>query len=250
MQVTQNEMNELAITGRVPRENLYAGIHKALRAFMADTLIAVGRADPGDVQETRDVSEQVVELMQVCEAHVHHEDSFVHPALEARTPGVCHAVAQDHTGHLQHIGHLRALALRLPALNDAERAPALHSLYLALALFVADNFTHMHVEETQHNAALWAWYTDDELRAIQGALVAAIPPDEVMLVMRWMLPQLSSPERLAMLGGMRANAPAPVFEAMLSVARPHLSQHDWGKLVRGLGLPEAQGPSEAEDAVG
>ena len=33
----------------------------------------------------------------------------------------------------------------------------------ALALFIADNFQHMHVEETAHNAVLWARYTDAEL---------------------------------------------------------------------------------------
>jgi hypothetical protein len=116
----------------------------------------------------------------------------------------------------------------------------LHGLYLALALFVADNFAHMHVEETLHNGALWAWYSDEELRGIHGALVASVPPEEMMQVMRWMVPQLSAPERLATMDGMRATAPAPAFNAVLDVARPHLSERDWGKLMRGLGLPEVQ----------
>jgi hypothetical protein len=249
MQVTPQEMKQLAAVGSPSREDLYAGIHKALRAFMADTLIAVGRADPTDAWEVANASERVMALMQVCHDHVVHENQFVHTALEARTPGICHGAAQDHDGHLQHIEALRTQALQLPNLNAGVRAKALHELYLALALFVADNFAHMHVEETLHNAALWAWYADDELQAIHGALVASIPPADMMLVMRWMLPQLNAPERLATLGGMRGSAPAPAFDAVLDMARPHLSPRDWGKLSRGLGLPEVPGLVETGGVV-
>ncbi|MDP2022537.1 MAG: hypothetical protein Q8L16_16775, partial [Hydrogenophaga sp.] len=88
MQFTQQEMNQLAAASTSSsRENLYAGIHKALRAVMTDTLLAVGRADPSDPQDVADASGRVIGLMSLCEAHVQHENSFVHPAIEARTPG-------------------------------------------------------------------------------------------------------------------------------------------------------------------
>ena len=115
------------------------------------------------------------------------------------------------------------------------------AFYLALALFVADNFQHMHTEETVHNSALWAAYSDAELIGIHDALVATIPPAEMMLVMRWMLPQLNAPERLEVMQGMRAGAPAPVFEGMLTGTQGLLNQRDWAKLARGLGLPPVPG---------
>jgi hypothetical protein len=71
--------------------------------------------------------------------------------------------------------------------------------------------------------------------------VATIPPGEMMLVMRWMLPQMNAPERLALLGGMRQEAPEPVFRAVLDVVHPHLSPRDWAKLTGGLGLPAVPG---------
>lgn len=242
MQFTQQEMNQLAAASTSSsRENLYAGIHKALRAFMTDTLLAVGRADPSDPQDVADANGRVIGLMDLCEAHVQHENSFVHPAIEARTPGVCGEVAQDHVEHLHHIQRLRAAAQQLPGLDAPLQAGALHALYLELSLFVADNLQHMHVEETRHNAALWSAYTDAELRAIHDALVATIPPGEMMQVMRWMLPQMHALERLQVLGGMRQGAPAPVFQAVLDVVQPHLSPRDWAKLTQGLGLPAVPG---------
>jgi hypothetical protein len=94
----------------------------------------------------------------------------------------------------------------------------------------------MHVEETAHNAVLWAHYTDAELAAIHEALVASIPPEEMMLVARWMLPSVGAAERLGMLLDMRSKAPPPAFAAVLETIRPHLSAGDWSKLARGLAL--------------
>jgi hypothetical protein len=56
------------------------------------------------------------------------------------------------------------------------------------------------LEETAHNAVLWQCYTDAELMGVHGALVASIPPHEMMLVMRWMVPFMSPAERTAHAG--------------------------------------------------
>ena len=109
--------------------------------------------------------------------------------------------------------------------------------YRRLSLFVAENFEHMLIEETRHNAALWAHYSDTELAALHDALLASIPPQEMMATLRWLVPFMAHSERCALLSDMQAHAPAPAFEAALGVVRPHLSERDWGKLVQALGLP-------------
>ncbi|MBA4266790.1 MAG: hypothetical protein C0453_17070 [Comamonadaceae bacterium] len=243
MQSHAIEMAQVAAAARtgMGRFNLYAGIHKALRAFMADTLITVGRADPTDDADVSRAVAQVDELLSLCASHVAHENEFAHPALDARCPGVAQPVANDHDAHLHHIAHLRDAARALITLDASEREPALQALYLALALFVADNFQHMHAEETVHNTALWAAYSDAELIAIHDALLATVPPAEMMLVMRWMLPQLNAPERLGVMQGMRLNAPAPVFEGLLTGVKGRLNVREWAKLAYGLGLSPEPG---------
>lgn len=223
------------------RFNMYAGIHKALRALMTDTLLAVGRADPGDDTEVHDACDRVVELMEFCERHIEHENRFIHTALRARCPGVCDAVADDHDDHLRHTRHLSAAARAVGGVPAAERAAALHALYLALALFVADNLQHMHAEETQHNAALWAAYNDFELLAIHDELVASIPPEEMMVTARWLFPSMNALERCMLANDMQAKAPAPAFDALLDLARQHLTQRDWAKLTRSINLPPVPG---------
>ncbi|HVZ45578.1 MAG TPA: hypothetical protein VHA82_17340 [Ramlibacter sp.] len=95
----------------------------------------------------------------------------------------------------------------------------------------------MHVEETAHNAVLWARYTDAELLAIHDVLVASIPPSQMMFAMRWMVPFMSPAERLGLLTDVKAKVPAPALQAMLETVRPHLTRREWEKLAKGLEVP-------------
>lgn len=239
MQFNALEISAVALsaaTTDTPRLDLYASIHKALRAAMADALLTLGRCDTQDPVEVSAMAHTLRELLHFCEQHVAHEDRFMHPALHARAPGVSDHAADDHHGHLEHIAMLRAELDALLERAPAHRESAALALYRRLSLFVAENFEHMLIEETRHNAALWAHYSDAELAALHDALLASIPPQEMMTTLRWLVPHMAHGERCALLADMRAHAPAPAFEAALGVVRPHLSERDWGKLVQSLGL--------------
>lgn len=240
MKIDTREIAEIAAAQPVvPRVDLYAGIHKALRAFMTDTLLGLGRMDVEDDLDFAQGCQRVAQLLDVLQAHLEHENRFVHPAIEARAQGGSLAVADEHEGHERAILRLVRAVADLMACARADRAPRAQALYHELALFVAHNFEHMHLEETAHNAALWQHYTDEELMAVHGALVSSIPPGEMMLVMRWMVPFMAPAERLALLGGMRQQAPGEAFGAVLDVVRPHLTAREWDKLMAGLGMAGA-----------
>ena len=67
--------------------DMYTLVHKGIRAFMGSTLTAVGRMDANDREETAATLAEVRALAMFLRAHLHHENQFVHPALEARRPG-------------------------------------------------------------------------------------------------------------------------------------------------------------------
>lgn len=235
MKIDEKELREVA-TIAAPRLDTYLPIHKGLRALMADTLLAVGRMDCDDDLEFAQVTQRVVELLDFLRSHLAHENAFVHPAMEARAPGASGRIAGEHQDHERHIDELAHSVEALRVQPVAARGAAALALYRALALFIAENLEHMHVEETQHNAVLWTHYTDEELAAMHGALVASIPPQEMMFAMRWMLPFLNPAERVALLQDMRAHAPAPAFQAVIATVRPHLTPREWEKLAQALGL--------------
>ena len=209
------------------RYDIYARAHKALRAMMADTLVAVGRADMAEDCEAREAIARTEELLTACEAHAKLENEFVHGALDGRRADASAAFAAEHAKQEAQIESLRDLAAR--------RSPALHR---ALAVFIAGNLLHMEDEETAGNAQLQALFTDEEIHAIERRLVASKPPAESMATLRWMLPSMNHPERVEMLSGLRS-APPAVFEGVMAIARTHLSPRDFERLSRALAEPAA-----------
>src|SRR5262245_4509182 len=94
------------------RRDLYSRPHKALRALMADTLLALGRVDPSDECEVRDAQARVEEMLAFCEHHLAIEDEFVHRAMDAKRDGSACELATQHLEHVEAIAELREAARR------------------------------------------------------------------------------------------------------------------------------------------
>lgn len=112
------------------------------------------------------------------------------------------------------------------------RAAALMRRSHHLSLFVAENFAH--IEETSHNAALWAHYGDAELIGIHERILASIPPAEMTAVLRWMVPSIDATSLTHLFAGMRAQLPPEAFDGIFGLAQSSLPPRDVGKLERAL----------------
>ena len=223
-------------TPSAPRFDMYAGIHKALRSFMSETLVRIGRADVADADDLHTALEQLDALLTLCLSHIEHENVFVHTAIEARQPGGAARTGGDHVEHRDSIDALRAEAAALRGATARVQPALALRLYHHLSLFVAENFQHMHIEETANNAALWAAYSDVELNEIHGRLVASIAPPDFMLVARWMVPALNPMERAMLLGGVKAHTPPEAFLGLLAGVCPYLDARGWDKLAHAVGV--------------
>ncbi|RZL29730.1 MAG: hypothetical protein EOP35_25045 [Rubrivivax sp.] len=222
------------MTPTLPRLDLYAHIHKALRLFMSDTLQQLSRLDIDDPLDLNASLAQLDALLDAARHHVEKENTFVHPAIEARRAGASAAIELEHEEHLDAIATLCAEGAALRALPTAAAA---QRLYRRFAAFVAHNFEHMAVEESRHNQALWAAYTDEELLELHGRIMASIGPREMSETLRWMIPAMTPAERAMVIGSLPPPAQAPV----LASVRGLLNDSAWGKLCRALGQPSAPG---------
>jgi hypothetical protein len=167
---------------------------------------------------------------------VHHENTFVHTAIEARQPGAAAKVAEEHVEHAESIAALREEAAALQAAPDYAAAALALRLYRHLALFVAENLQHMHIEETVHNALLWQQHSDAELAELHGRLLASLSPEAKQLAARWMVPASTPAERAAMIGGMKAELPPEALLGVMVMLRPHLDPAGWTKLANAAGV--------------
>jgi len=222
------------------RVDLYLAVHKGLRACMAHTLVEAGRVDTDDADDTARTLQAVRHLVTLCRSHLEHEDEFVHAAMEARRPGSAAATLADHAAHTRAFADIEEAISAVESSAGAERVTAMQRLYALLAYFVGENYTHMHVEEMHNNAVLWSAYSDEELLSLKRRLLAAIPPEINMAVLRWMAPSLSPAQRAELFLGARSGMPPAAFDAALAMVKNHIGARDWFKLQVALGpLPAA-----------
>ena len=219
-----------------PRFDLYSTIHKALRHFMGDTLYRVGRLDVDDAADMEGTLGQLDSLLGLCLSHIHHENEFVHSAIEARHPAGAERTAGDHAEHLDSIEALQSEARALRETDAAARPVLAQRLYAHLALFVAENLQHLHIEETANNGALWALYSDAELLQIHERLLASVSPAEHQVVGRWMFPAVNPTERAAILLDIKSKTPPEPFLGLVAMLRGLLDDKAWNALARAVGV--------------
>ncbi|WP_179958377.1 hemerythrin domain-containing protein [Chitinimonas arctica] len=217
------------------RYDIYALIHKGLRAYLSHVLLEVGRTDWRDTANRTASIAAVRELLTVFRIHLTQEDRVIHPAMEARQPGSTRQAATDHMAHLHAIEQLQDVASTVDSANNYNLESAGEWLYRELAMFVSDNLEHMAVEESINNRVLWETHSDDEIIAMERAIVTATPPEHMLPMLRWTMPNLAPDERALMLGEMlRYGAPAEVFDGVLAMMRALLPPKDWSKLTVAL----------------
>lgn len=235
---------------RPARFDLYAGIHKAVRLALSEAMTRMGSVDPQDLIDLNPVLNQLQALLTLCRDHLKHENEHVHPLLERARPGMTQRIAQEHDHHLESIEDLQDLMTHVRRCSPADRDAAVFRLYRRLAAFVGENLLHMEQEESEHNAVLWAAYSDDELMGVENRIVAALTEQQVRAIMPLMVAGMNPAERAALMGhmqsGMReAGAPPEAFAQLLREVGQRLSTPQWMKLCRALGLPYVPGLTEA-----
>ena len=222
--------------------DLYASVHKGLRHAMQSALTQLGRMDATDPQDVAETVAPLRDLISWLEKHLEIEERFVHTAIDKKRPGAVAEIRKEHEGHQRDFVLLLADAVALEqAAPDAvqERKALAHHLYLSFSRFVGDNLVHMAHEETHVNALLWDLFTNDELQAIFGQIMASESPEQLMRGTRWILPALDPEQRAKLVLRARPAIPAPVFDQLLGAMRAHLAPRDFGKLEAALGLSRA-----------
>ena len=216
--------------------DFYAPIHKGIRLGLCQMLTRLGAADAGDADLPQLLADLRAQL-RLSEQHLVHEDAVIHTALEARAPGSTSRLAQAHEHHRATFEDIETLVCRIEHAEGPAKTPLLRALYLRFSLFAADDFAHMAEEEQLMLPILQSLFSDEELMALEDAIVSQIPPEEMVAVASLMIAAATRTDRIGMLSAMRANAPAEAFGAILSVAvRPNISADDFAHLSEGLGL--------------
>jgi hypothetical protein len=216
--------------------DLYRDIHKGIRAELFAVTADAGRIDPASGAARAAVAGHVRALVEVLESHAGHEDTVVQPVLEQYAPALADRIRADHERFDVRTGELVAFADEMADSPRAERAEAVRNLYLELAEFTGAYLLHQDVEDRTVVPTLERVIGPDAVLGLKMRIVASIPPPELATSLAFMLPAMNIDNRAELLGGVRAGAPAQVFEGIWGLAGSVLTAADCADLGERLGL--------------
>jgi hypothetical protein len=233
--VTITDLPITAVTAPVTLD-LYKDIHKAIRVELFAATSEAGRLDPSQGIARGALAAHVDDIVELLRSHAEHEDGAIQPVLEARLPELAERVEVDHLTLEARMDDLVDMAAEQAYLDVAEPGAKVQRLYLALASFTSDYLEHQDVEERVIMPALEAAVGIEEVVGIHQAILANIPPDEMARSLAIMIPAMNIDDRTELLGGMRAGAPAEVFEGVWGLVGSVLDPTDVQALARRLDL--------------
>lgn len=216
--------------------NLYRNIHKGIRGELFAVTNQAGNLDPSDVAARRALAERVVNAVDVLVTHAEHEDTHIQPVLEERLPALAAKIALDHVTLDERMIELREIAAAAVDVDAADARAVTERVYLDLASFTGTYLAHQDVEERTVMPALEAAIGNDAVVVLERAIIASIPPADMAKTLPLMLTAMNIDDRAELLGGMRAGAPAEVFQGVWGLAGSVLTAADHQALAVRLGI--------------
>jgi hypothetical protein len=217
--------------------DLYREIHKGLRLALFTTTAKAGSTDPAEEADITALRSEWRDTVFVLRGHHHHEDDFIDALIDRHASDLRTKVNEDHGAVERMLDELDAEAGELSDTADGERGAHLLRFYLNLARFTAVYLDHMAYEEEVVMPALNAVLSDAELADITATIRGSVPPADMCIFMRYMVPGMNLDERADMLSGMHANAPADIFELFRSAAEAALTPAEYQTLSERAGFP-------------
>lgn len=194
--------------------------------MLYDCAMTLQHTDFTNTEAASKAFEKVNLILEFFDDHADHEDAHFLPMVKKTHEALVHEFEQEHVKDRELSINLKnALAAYSNAQNDEERIQAGHKIFYGFNAFIAFNLEHTNKEETVLNEALWANYTDAEIIAANGRLIATIPPAKSAISVKWMMKGCSDVEIVQFIRAVKTVAPPPMVEMLMQIAENELSQH-------------------------
>lgn len=210
-----------------PRVNIYGFPHKGLRNGLGQLAFKLGALDINDVEGREEVLSLTEELSVLLGLHLHAEEDYVLPPLEAKVPGSTQHNHEDHEA-MEALEEEMVNAIR--ALKDQPNIPGLNEAYDKVNLFIREYYRHMSEEEGEMNAVIWEHFSDEEILQWQGQILSKLTPEQFFSWFKFIIPSLQPHEQAIMLGGFKMNAPAEAYKATIEGLKPFVTTKQYAHI--------------------
>jgi hypothetical protein len=221
--------------------DFFREVHKGIRLALFHLTTDLGSIDGTDADQRAWAAQRVGEIVELLQAHHHHEDEYIRPLLQAHDRPLSDLVDAGHHVVDGDLGEITRLAAELAAASGDAAVAAVFTLYRFVAGFTSRYLSHMELEEGDVMTALRAALPVAELFEVDMDLRASVPPPSMCRFIAVMVPAMNPDERTSMLAGMRAGAPSEIFEVFRAAAEASLDAADYQVVSERLGLSAGGG---------
>ena len=218
------------------RMKIYDVPHKGLRNALSQLSFLAGKTDYSNIDQVAALGKLGANVFALLSIHAKDENEVTLKELEVRCPGCSVHDMEDHEqlhlmqGKLEE--QLTIIDKQASAGVDATEEGA--AFYLAFSEFHSVYLEHTAEEERITQPLLWQHFTDQELAAHRGKIMASNPPETLLTWFRFVIPAQSHKERVGLLSGFKKMAPAMFFEEGMEVIREVLPIQEFHQLQQAL----------------
>lgn len=208
--------------------------HKGVRNALSQLSLLAGQTDyttPAAVTRLYRLGKQVFRMLAL---HAADENEVSLKHLESRAPGIATHNLEEHEDLevLQHELETQLEEMHVHSSDGADVSEQGASFYKKFSVLHAAQLEHMLEEEQETQIAMWQYFTDEELLSQRRETIGRNKPEDLCLMLRFIIPAQNHAERVHLLRGMRASAPASLFTTLLGILQEVLPGEEFARLVR------------------
>jgi hypothetical protein len=218
------------------RTKLYDVPHKGLRNALSQLSLLAGKTDYSILQEVEELYRFGETVFKIMNIHAADENEVTLAELEVRCPGCSQHDMDDH--ELLHITQHKLEQLLSTIYTNSKSGQNViedgAAFHLALSEYHGEYLKHTAEEERVTQPLLWKYFTDDELAAQRGKIMAKNPPQTLLAWFRFVIPAQSHSERVGLLQGFKQMASVTFFNDGMETVKQVLNEQEFDKLTKAL----------------
>ncbi len=228
-------------------EDLFTPIHKGLRSMLYSLSTRLQTNDFADAASTQALVTDLENDFAVARSAgctlcvlAHHatdeEDVIFGPVAKAGGSLVTTLISEHHDLTRREVEIARAAHDLISTTSATSRVAAGVRLNQAANELFAAYVAHMNREETELVPLMQGQFTDAEMVAMRGAIMARMPPDRLFAILGWMLPSLNVSELSELLTSVAKTAPPPLLKAITELGAAKVDPARWRAVKLRTGL--------------
>jgi hypothetical protein len=215
------------------RAEIFVNVHKGLRRGLWGLALKIGELDWDDEAEVESAGHEFENMLLFLREHSANEDEIQFSFLEERAPGATRIEQEEHRELEYRLDLLEKHWYQL--LRESQRQQVGYQFYLEYNQFLSSYLDHMDREERELTEAFYRHCTDPEIDEAFKQIVARTSPQDMNVMLSYMIPAMNPAERVEFMSKAKASAAPQVFDKVKSLAEKVLEPGSWRKLSSRLG---------------